>query len=104
MPLQTLPLQSTATYPWAHWQPVPAHVLFAGQNVPPWHEMELNVALVPQPAGGMTPPPLLPPLPLPPALVEQLPLLVQPLAIEFWLQHTSMRPPSPGGQHQPEVQ
>jgi hypothetical protein len=102
MPLQTLSLQSSAMNPCAHWQLVPMHVALSGQNalfVP--HEILLNVALVPQPAGGMSPPLL---LPLPPEPVEQLPLLVQPLAIEFMLQHTSLRPPCPGGQHQPEAQ
>jgi hypothetical protein len=54
------------------------------------HEIWLNVLLVPQPAGGMSVPPLL--LPLPP-VVAQLPLLVHPLAIGFMLQHTSLRPP-----------
>ena len=91
MPLQTLSLQSSATYPCEHWQLEPMHVLFAGQNAPPVPQLIwLNVALVPQPAGGMSPPLL---LPLPPEPVEQLPLLVQPLAIEFMLQHTSERPP-----------
>jgi hypothetical protein len=77
------------------------HALLAGQNEPPPHEIWLNVMVVPQPAGGMSPPLL---LPLPPALVEQLPLLVQPLAIGFMLQHTSLRPFWPGGQHQPAEQ
>jgi hypothetical protein len=77
------------------------HMAFAGQYalfIP--HEIWLNVLLVPQPAGGMSPPLLLPLVPP----VEQLPLLVQPLAIEFMLQHTSLRPFWPGGQHQPAEQ
>jgi len=77
------------------------HMLFVGQYALPPHEITLNVLLVPQPAGGMSvPPPLL--LPLEP--VEQLPLAVHPLAIEFMSQHTSVRPFCPGGQHQPAEQ
>ncbi len=93
VPLHTLPEHETATKPCAHWQLVPMHIALAGQYALPPHETASKVWVVPHPAGGVSPPPLLLPLPpLPPPLVEQLPLLVQPLAIGFMLQQTSVRP------------